>query len=83
MWSWSTCPVIGWVFWLSFGLGLVVVFVWGPDRPTAQVYPTPDNASTLQIQDVVGHCFVVDPVPVDCPSDPTARKQIPLQGTAL
>ena len=65
------------VFVVAFILGLL--FVHLSDVPTEKivVYPTPENAGTLEYADKAKNCFVFRQNKVECPK--TGVKKIPIQ----
>jgi hypothetical protein len=43
------------------------------------VYPTPDNVNTLEYIDKANNCFRFEAKEVNCPSDKSSIKDIPIQ----
>lgn len=71
---------ISWpIFLVSFAIGILFVYVLGPEMKTIYVYPTPENREKIQFKDKADNCFQFEEVPVDCPSDPSQISVIPLQ----
>jgi len=67
------------LFLLSLTIGIMFVYIFGPEMKVVYVYPTPENAGRIQYQDKVDNCFVYDSKEVDCPTDTSLIKSIPVQ----
>ena len=67
------------VFLISLAIGLFFVYVWGPEKKTVYMYPTPDNIKTVQYKDGTDNCFVYTSKEVDCPSDASKIAETPIQ----
>lgn len=73
---------ISWpIFFLSFAIGTLIVYLWGPDIKTIKVYPTPDNVGQIHYKDKADNCFVYTATELNCPEDTTKIKEIPIQGS--
>jgi hypothetical protein len=53
----------------GFVIGLVCVYLIQKKKREVVVYPTKDNADSIQYKDVAGTCFHPKPKKVACPSD--------------
>lgn len=64
------------VFVLSFGIGILYIYVLTPAPKVVLKFPSPYNAGKIVYKDKADECFVFDAVKVDCTKN--ARKQ-PIQ----
>jgi hypothetical protein len=67
------------IFLVSFAIGLLFVYLLGPEIKTIHVYPTPENVDKLFFKDKADNCFKFDEESIDCPSDLTKISDIPIQ----
>ena len=67
------------VFLISLTLGLFIVYITSSTPTVIYVYPTPDNASSIEYIDKANNCFKFDATEVKCPSDKSLIKKIPIQ----
>ena len=67
------------VFVLSFIVGLIFLYLLGPQTKTIIVFPTPDNMGKIQYKDKAGTCFHYNAKNVSCPSNKEEISQIPSQ----
>jgi hypothetical protein len=67
------------IFILSFIVGIICIFIFGPETKTVRVYPTPDNYKDLIYKDNANQCFSLFPVDVKCPADINEIQDIPIQ----
>lgn len=67
------------VFLVSLSIGLLFAYLSTPTPTIIHVYPTPDNASTLEYIDKANNCFKFEAREVECPSDKSLIKDIPIQ----
>jgi len=67
------------VFFISFGIGLLFIYIMGPDEKIIYVYPTPKNYKSIQYRDGAGECFQFRPIPTNCPINSLSIKTIPIQ----
>jgi hypothetical protein len=61
---------------ISFIIGLITVYMFGPEQKTIYIYPTPDNYTKNLYKDKANQCFEFKPMHVNCPLLP---KSIPVQ----
>jgi|LauGreDrversion4_2_1035121.scaffolds.fasta_scaffold3980138_1 hypothetical protein len=67
------------IFMISFGVGLVFVYLLGPEYKTILAYPTPENYTKMQYKDAFQQCFQYEPVATQCPFNPFSVKVMPVQ----
>ncbi len=67
------------VFLISFIVGIVSIFLFGPETKTVRVYPSLDNYKDLIYQDNASQCFSMSPVAGDCPSNAAKIQDVPIQ----
>ena len=67
------------VFLVSLSIGLLFAYLSTPTPTIIHVYPTPDNADTLEYIDKANNCFKFESTEVECPSDKSLIKDIPIQ----
>lgn len=59
---------ISWpVFFISFAVGLFMVYVFGEDINKVHVYPTPDNVDQILFKDKAGNCVKYSMIETKCP----------------
>jgi hypothetical protein len=66
-------------FILSFSLGVFLSYIFTPKPQIIIKYPTPQNAGKITYMDDGGVCYRYEAIEVNCPTDKTKIKQIPLQ----
>ena len=67
------------VFLVSLSIGLLFAYLSAPTQTIIHVYPTPDNASSIEYVDKANNCFKFDATEVKCPSNKDLIKNIPIQ----
>lgn len=67
------------IFLASFVLGLIFVYLWGPETKKIFIYPSPSNYQKIQYKDKTSQCFEFKPVETKCPINPFSVKTIPVQ----
>jgi hypothetical protein len=67
------------VFIISFAIGLLFVYILGPEQKKIYIFPTPENVEKLLFKDKANNCFHFEEETVDCPSDPSKISDIPMQ----
>jgi hypothetical protein len=67
------------IFIVSFILGLVFIYMIGPDIKTIYIYPTPNNYKKYQYKDEAEQCFEFKPNKIDCPFNIFSINSIPVQ----
>lgn len=66
-------------FLVSLALGLLFVYLSDSETNTVFVYPTPYNLDKVEYRDSVGNCFDFSADKLECPSDVSLIKTIPIQ----
>lgn len=64
-------------FIIAFIIGLIFVRLSSSPTETVIVYPTPENAGTIEYKDKAGNCFIFKAKEFACPK--TGMKKIPIQ----
>ena len=67
------------VFIFSFIVGIIFVYILGPDKKMVYVYPTPFNTSTYQFRDNAENCYEFKSSKTTCPSNPLLIHTVPVQ----
>ena len=67
------------IFLISFAIGLLFVYLLGPEIKTIYVYPTPENVDTIQYKDKTNNCFAMQPNEIPCPKSKSEISKIPAQ----
>lgn len=67
------------VFIISFLIGLLFVYILGPEQKIIYKYPTPETYMNSLYKDNANECFLLKPEKIDCPLNPLSIKTIPIQ----
>ena len=67
------------VFLISFAIGLLFIYVLGPESKTIYIYPTPENVDKILFKDKADNCFHFEEHEIECPTDVTKISEIPVQ----
>lgn len=67
------------IFLASFVIGLIFVYILGPDMKTVYVYPSPENVGKILFKDKANNCFYFNQQTVECPTDESLITDIPIQ----
>ena len=67
------------IFAISFILGLLFIYILGPQTKTIYVYPSPENTNKVLFKDNANNCFYYDELEVKCPTDLSTISTIPIQ----
>lgn len=60
---------ISWpIFFISFAVGLFMVYVFGEDIKKIYIYPTPDNVDNILFKDKTGNCVKYSVLETACPT---------------
>lgn len=66
-------------FLASFIVGLIFVYLLGPETKSIFVYPSPTNYTSTLYKDNVNQCFNFKPEVTKCPFNPFDINTIPVQ----
>ncbi len=66
-------------FVISFIVGLIFIYIFGPQTKTIYVYPSPENVNKVLFKDNANNCFYFDELEVKCPADLSTVSTIPIQ----
>lgn len=66
-------------FLISLAIGLLFVYLTEPPHKIVYVYPTPENVNDIEYRDKADNCFEYKMKNVECPSDKSKIKSIPMQ----
>jgi hypothetical protein len=67
------------VFLISFAIGLLFIYIMGPEMKTIYIYPSPENVDKILFKDKADNCFYFEEENVDCPKDEKLISKIPIQ----
>jgi hypothetical protein len=67
------------IFLISFAVGLVFIYLIGPEIKTVYIYPSPENVDKVLFKDKADNCFYFEPESVQCPKDQNLISKIPMQ----
>jgi len=67
------------IFFISFAVGLLFVYLIGPEIKTIYIYPSPENVDKVLFKDKADNCFYFEPESVQCPKDENLISKIPIQ----
>lgn len=67
------------IFIVSFLMGLLFLYVMGPQNKKVYVYPSPQTVDRAIFQDKAEQCFLYKEENVDCPTNKKNISVIPVQ----
>jgi hypothetical protein len=67
------------IFFISFAIGLFLIYILGPEMKTIYIYPSPESVGNVLFKDKADNCFSFEEEFVDCPKDETEISTIPIQ----
>ena len=67
------------VFLSSFIVGLIFIYLLGPETKIIYKYPSPSNYNDILYKDKVEQCYQFIPKETNCPINPLAIKTVPIQ----
>lgn len=66
-------------FLISFAIGLLFIYIMGPEMKTIYIYPSPENVDKVLFKDKAENCFYFEEQNVECPKDKNFLSKIPIQ----
>lgn len=67
------------VFLISLAIGLLFVYVIGPESKPIYIYPSPENITKILFKDDADNCFKYEQKEVMCPEDSSKISEMPVQ----
>lgn len=67
------------VFFISFLVGILFVYVYGPEYKKIYIYPSIDIMNTTLYKDKANNCFRLETEEVSCPKNKNEYFHLPLQ----
>jgi len=67
------------IFLISFAIGLLFIYLMGPEMKTIYIYPSPENVDKVLFKDKAENCFYFEEENVECPKDEKLISKIPIQ----
>ena len=67
------------IFLSSFVIGLIFIYILGPETKTIYKYPSPSNYKDILYKDKVDQCYKFTLIEGQCPINPLAVKTVPIQ----
>lgn len=65
-------------FFLAFGIGLLIVYMYAPRPEVVVKFPSPYNAGKIKYKDKHDNCYIIKASNVACPVDKSKIKPQPL-----
>lgn len=66
-------------FLISFAIGLLFIYIMGPEMKTIYIYPSPESVDKVLFKDKAENCFYFEEQNVECPKDKNLISKIPIQ----
>lgn len=67
------------IFIASFLIGLIFIYLYGPETKNIYIYPSPDNYKEILFKDKANNCFSFNEEKIECPKDENLISKIPIQ----
>ena len=67
------------IFLISFTIGLLFVYLMGPEMKNIYIYPSPENVNKILFKDKANNCFYFEEENIECPKDKNMISTIPIQ----
>ena len=66
-------------FLLSFFIGLIFIYILGPELKTVYIYPSPESVGKVLFKDKADNCFYFNSQVIECPKNESMISEIPIQ----
>ncbi len=66
-------------FLISFAVGIIFLYILGPEIKTIYIYPSPENIHKVLFKDKANNCFNFEEEVVECPKNSSLIEKIPMQ----
>lgn len=66
-------------FLISFAVGIIFLYILGPEIKTIYIYPSPENVHKVLFKDKANNCFNFEEEVVECPTNTSLIEKIPMQ----
>lgn len=67
------------VFLISFAIGILFIYLMGPEIKSIYIYPSPENVNKVLFKDKADNCFYFEEEYLECPKDENLISKIPMQ----
>ena len=67
------------IFLMSFLIGLIFIYILGPEMKTIYIYPSPETVDKVLFKDKANNCFYFEQESVECPTNESLISRIPIQ----
>ena len=64
---------------ISFAIGILFIYILGPEIKTIYIYPSPENVDKVLFKDKANNCFNFEEEIVECPRNASLIEKIPMQ----
>lgn len=66
-------------FLISFAIGILFIYIMGPQMKSIYIYPSPENIDKFLFKDKAENCFYFEEEYLECPKDEKLISKIPMQ----
>jgi len=66
-------------FLISFAIGILFIYIIGPQMKSIYIYPSPENIDKVLFKDKAENCFYFEEEYLECPKDEKLISKIPMQ----
>lgn len=66
-------------FLISFAIGILFIYIMGPEMKSIYIYPSPENIDKVLFKDKAENCFYFEEKYLECPKDEKLISKIPMQ----
>lgn len=66
-------------FLISFAIGILFIYIMGPEMKSIYIYPSPENIDKFLFKDKAENCFYFEEEYLECPKDEKLISKIPMQ----